>query len=241
MRYGSPSIDASVASFLERGITELVVFSLYPQFSPATTESTRSAVHRVVENRGAGLRVRFIDTFFRDKGFIEAYAKRAEESLKNYSHDFLLFSFHGLPEGRVKKADASGCHCLSRSDCCEPLTAANQNCYRAQCLETARLLAARLGLPVGRYATSFQSRLGSAEWIKPYTAEFYEQLAKRGVRRLAVMCPAFAADCVETLEEISIRGRAQFIAHGGEDLRLVPSLNSSEDWAQVICRLVNGP
>src|SRR5690606_27520586 len=117
-------------------------------------------------------------------------------------------SFHGLPERHMIKSDESGQHCLASETCCERIVQANRNCYRAQCFATARALASALELPADRYTVSFQSRLGRAVWIRPYTDVLLTELPKRGVRKLAVVCPAFVADCLETLEEIGIRANA---------------------------------
>ena len=151
--------------------------------------------------------------------------------------DHVLFSFHGLPERHLRKSDPSGRHCLERDDCCAAVTEVNRYCYRAQCFHTARGIASRLGLD-GDWSVSFQSRLGRTPWIRPYTDEVILELAANGVKRLAVYCPAFVADCLETLEEIGIRAREDFLAHGGEDLRLVPSLNAHRTWIETAARLV---
>ena len=149
--------------------------------------------------------------------------------------DHLLLSFHGLPERHLTKLDATGTHCLKNADCCQnasPQVLAK--CYRAQCLRTAAAFAASMGLPDGKWSVSFQSRLGRAKWIEPYTEARLDELAGQGVKRLLVMCPAFVADCIETLEEIGDRGREQFISAGGEELLLVPCLNDSLQWAKAL-------
>ena len=141
-------------------------------------------------------------------------------------------SFHGLPEHQVRRADPTGRYCLTTETCCATIVRENRECYRAQSFATARLLASALGLSPDRYTVSFQSRLGPAPWIRPYTDRLLEELPRRGVRRLAVLCPSFVADCLETLEEIGIRGRALFRASGGAELRLVPCLNAHPAWVR---------
>ena len=148
--------------------------------------------------------------------------------------DHVLFSFHGLPERQVKKSDLTGAHCLARADCCDAQVPANRWCYRMQCFFTARALAQRLGLDPAKWTVTFQSRLGRTPWIKPYTDLVIPELARGGAKRLAVFCPAFVADCLETLEEIGIRAKDQFLAHGGEALTLVPSLNAHPPWVRGI-------
>src|SRR5262249_10710407 len=152
--------------------------------------------------------------------------------------DFVLFSFHGLPERQIRKSDLSGRHCLATATCCDQEVLANRWCYRAQCFATARGLAARLGLEPERWTVSFQSRLGRTPWIRPYTDLLFPELARRGVRRLAVSCPPFVADCLEPREEIGIRGRADFLKAGGEALTLAPSLNAPPAWVRGLVQLV---
>jgi ferrochelatase len=154
----------------------------------------------------------------------------------------VLFSFHGLPERHVV-ASADPRVCLARPECCEQLVGGNRNCYRAQCFATARALAAALELgpdegAQGRWSVSFQSRLGRTPWIRPYTDEVIPALAQRGVRRLAVFCPAFVADCLETLEEIGMRASEGFCAAGGDTLELIPSLNSEPAWVEGLEALI---
>jgi ferrochelatase len=237
MRYGNPSLRSVLSEFKKDGIREVVVFPLYPQYSLAATESSVAATRPIAEE--LGLTVRFVPAFYDAPGFIQAFAAVARESLQGYEFDHLLFSFHGLPERQVKKTDRSpaGSHCLQSADCCARITEANRDCYRAQSYATARALAKELGLTPDRYTVCFQSRLGRTPWIKPYTDQLYVDLAGKGVRRVAVMCPAFVADCLETLEEIQIRGREEFKKLGGQDLKLVPSLNASPLWARAVLEL----
>jgi len=243
MRYGNPSIESAVDQLLAQGVTELVVLPMYPQYSLAATESSRAETLAILKRKAPGLKTRMVGAFYSDPNFIDAFVKRAREGLEGFAHDFVLFSFHGLPVRQVRKTDPTRAHCApgSGSDgrCCERFETIAPDCYRAQCFATARLMADKLGLSKDRYAVAFQSRLGRAEWIRPYTDEFYSELPAKGVKRLAVVCPAFVADCLETLEEIAIRGREDFIHQGGEDLRLVPSLNASDDWVSTVASLVN--
>src|SRR5262249_54766728 len=157
--------------------------------------------------------------------YLDAFADVGRPILAETAYDHVLFSFHGLPERQVVKTDETGAHCLRSASCCDAIVDANRNCYRAQCFATARALAGRLGLAGGAHGVSFQSRLGRTPWIRPYTDVVLEELAKNGKKRVAVFCPAFVADCLETLEEIGIRAREQWERLGGERLTLVPSLN----------------
>lgn len=238
MRYGQPSILKALEEFRAEGIRDLVIFPLYPQYSTAATESSVVECRRLAGKVFPEARLEFVPPFFADAGFIRSFAEVIRASLVEYPYDHLLFSFHGLPERQIRKLDPTGSHCLSKPDCCEVSVAANSQCYRAQCYTTARLIAQELGLTADRYTVCFQSRLGRTPWIRPYTDELYESLAKRGVKKLAVACPAFVADCLETLEEVQMRGREQFLANGGEELRLVPSLNSEPLWVEAVQKMV---
>jgi ferrochelatase len=150
----------------------------------------------------------------------------------------IIFSFHGIPERHVKKTDLTNSHCLETPQCCDQITEANKNCYRAQCFATARKLAEQLHLNPDQFHVSFQSRLGRTPWIKPYTDLLFTELAKSGVKRIAVVCPSFVADCLETLEEVAIRGRDDFIKAGGEELYFIPSLNSHPKWIEAISNMI---
>jgi ferrochelatase len=238
MRYGAPSIASALARLVAAQPRKIVVLPLFPQYSSA---ATGSAVERVYEVAGKAWNVPPIETigaFYDDPGFIAAFADVAKRHLAGFRPDFVLFSYHGLPERHMRKSDPSGRHCLASAGCCDAIGRENRYCYRAHCFATTRALVASLGLGSDRHSVSFQSRLGRTPWIHPYTDEVLPELARAGKQRLAVMCPAFVADCLETVEEIGIRARAQWRSLGGEDLLLVPSLNSDPLWIDAVARLV---
>jgi ferrochelatase len=229
MRYGKPSL----ASALERlrGVDRIVALPLFPQYAAS---STATAVARLMELATAGWDVPAIDivpAFFDDPGFLAAWEAVAAPALVAARPDHVLFSFHGLPERQIHKSDALG-RCLGSETCCDT---PHPSCYRNQCYQTARALAARLG--VTDYTVSFQSRLGRTPWITPHTDVLLDELPKQGKKRLAVLCPAFVADCLETLEEIGIRARQQWKAAGGEELVLVPSLNATPRWIDAVAQI----
>jgi len=237
MRYGSPSIESALEQLRAAGADDIVVLPLYPQYASSSTGSTLEEVYRIAGARWNTPAIAAVPPFYRQEAFIAAFAAVGRPVLERERPDHVLFSFHGLPERHMRKSDESGRHCLASDSCCDRVDGVNRNCYRAQCYATARALAAALALDQAGWSVSFQSRLGRTPWIRPYTDLVLDQLAARGVKRLAVYCPAFVADCLETLEEIGIRGREQFRAAGGDELFLIPSLNSSPLWVDAVVDL----
>jgi protoporphyrin/coproporphyrin ferrochelatase len=237
MRYGEPSLPSAVERLVAAGCDDLVVIPLYPQYSSAATGSSLEEVHRVTGARWVVPNLRVVCAFHDDPGFLESFAAVARPILDEQKPDHVLMSFHGLPERQVLKADATRAHCLRSEGCCDQLVDANRNCYRAQSYATARGIAERLGLAPTDMTVCFQSRLGRTPWIRPYTDVVLPELAKAGKRRLAVLCPAFVADCLETVEEIGIRAQAQWQGLGGESLRLVPSLNATPVWVETVAAM----
>jgi protoporphyrin/coproporphyrin ferrochelatase len=238
MRYGNPSLPDAVARLRARGVRDFTVLPLYPQEAPSSSGSTLARTYEVLAEPWDVPNVRAVPAFHSHPAFLEAFAQVARPVIAEARADHVLFSFHGVPERHVRKSDATGRHCLTSAGCCDALTETNRHCYRAQCFATARGLAGRLGLAREGWSVSFQSRLGRTPWVGPYTDGVLPELAARGVKRLAVMCPAFVADCLETLEEVAMRGREQFLASGGEALTLVPSLNAHPAWVEAVVRLV---
>ena len=238
MRYGKPSLGAALEKLRARGVRELSVVPLYPQYASSSTGSSLERVYQLVGKAWNVEALRVLPPFYDRPAFLDAFADVGRPALAEARPDHVLFSFHGLPERQVKKSDPTGAHCLARADCCDAQVPANRWCYRMQCFFTARALAQRLGLDQAKWTVTFQSRLGRTPWIKPYTDLVIPELARAGAKRLAVFCPAFVADCLETLEEIGIRARDQFLAHGGESLTLVPSLNAHPSWVRGLTQML---
>jgi ferrochelatase len=182
---------------------------------------------------------RFLQHFYDHPSWIKSLAAQIAVENQDFDADFLLFSYHGLPEHHIRQFDRTGDHCLKRLNCCDRIESANRLCYRAQCFATSRALVQHLNWPNERHQVSFQSRLGRRPWIKPYTDHVLVELAERGVKRLLVTCPSFVADCLETLEEVAIRSKRDFIAAGGQELRLVPAVNASPSWIINFVELLN--
>jgi len=235
MRYGKPSIAAGLEALIQAGVDRIVVLPLFPQYASSSTGTAVARVMELAQQAWTVPSLDFVPAFFDDPGFLDAFAAVGAASLAEAKPDHVLFSFHGLPVRQITKTDTTGAHCFKTETCCDTLT--NPSCYRAQCFHTARALAQRLDLTPERYTVCFQSRLGRTPWIQPYTDVVLDEIAKKGVKRLAVMCPAFVADCLETIEEIGMRARAQFKAAGGEELVLVPSLNASPPWIDAVAAI----
>jgi ferrochelatase len=238
MRYGRPSIAAALDRFAGAGVSRLVVFPLYPHYSSAATGSSIERVQRLAGERWNTPYLQVVPPFYDHPAYLAARAEVVRPYLDPMP-ERVFFSFHGLPERQIRKSDPSGTHCLVRTDCCAAVGPANRHCYRAQCHAAARLLAERLGVPEERRIVCFQSRLGRSPWLTPQTEEVLAAEARRGVRR-AVVVPSFVTDCLETLEELAIRGVEVWRAHGGETLQVVPALNAGDRFAAAVVEIAAG-
>ena len=238
MRYGNPSIASALAKLNAPDFSRIIVLPLYPQYAESSCETAVVETKRVAQELGWPDRLSFIPPFYDRTEFISACARRIAETHEKHPVDHVVFSFHSLPERHLQRLDETQQHCLVKSDCCDQVSEVNHNCYRAQCIFTARAIAAELGLNSDDYTVSFQSRLGRAKWIGPTTEVVLHDLAQRGVKRVAVSCPSFVADCLETLEEMGIRGWQTFIDAGGEEMYLVPSLNADQAWVETIANWI---
>ena len=238
MRYGQPSIANGLARLLEAGVSRLVAVPLYPQYAESSYETAAVALRAAAIELGCLDRLELIPPFYDHPEYIAAEAVNTGEHLERFRPDHVLFSYHSLPVRHLRRLDLTGQHCLRQDDCCERVTDANRLCYRAHCVATTRSIAQRLSLPPASYSIAFQSRLGRAAWIGPTTEEVLTELPARGVKRLAVCCPSFVADCLETLEEIGERGRKTFLEAGGSELVLIPAMNDHPRWVRALASFV---
>lgn len=239
MRYGNPSIADALRNIMRHPIEKLIVFPLYPQYSSSAVGSSVEKVLKTLETFWNIPPIRVVPPFYGSDKFIDGFRRRGKAEMKTIKPDHVLFSFHGLPERHIRKSAQGKDVCLTKDDsCCARISEKNAYCYRAQCFETARHLARELELSKSSYTVCFQSRLGRMPWIKPYTDHVLIDLAKRKHKKILVFCPSFVADCLETLEEIAIRGRESFISHGGEELRLAPSLNDESYWVETVSDMI---
>lgn len=242
MRYGNPSMTSVLDGFLRDGFERIVVLPLYPQYASSSTGSSIERLYRWAAEQPVPPSFTFVPEFYDHPGFVEAQAAVIRDHLpeSEQADTHVLFSFHGLPERQVVFTDPTKRHCFANEGCCDRIVEANRHCYRAQSFATARALAQRLGLAEDGWSIAFQSRLGRTPWIKPYTDIHLVALAQSGVKRLAVACPSFVADCLETLEEIGIRARESFAEAGGDELIAIPCVNSHPTWVRAVADLVRG-
>jgi ferrochelatase len=225
MRYSQPSIQLALEQLAD--CTSITVLPLYPQYSSAATGSPIEELLYLVKHKEVIPSLNLITQFYEHPSYIRAQAHLIKPFLHEKSH--LLLSYHGIPQRQIEKA---GCRNACSTPCQKP--ASGSSCYRAQCFQTSRLVAQELGLGASQYTTAFQSRLGAIPWVKPYTDEVLVSLADGGVQHLVVACPSFVTDCLETLEEIGIRAKEQWLDLGGSELTLVPCLNDHPVWIEAL-------
>lgn len=232
MRYGEPSIATALQQLND--CDHITIFPLYPQFSSAASGSSIEKVLTIIAKKPIQPNITVIRDFYQQPCFINAQAALIEPYLDN--QDFFLFSYHGIPERHLTKT----CCKTVCSKACDLSSRDHKACYRAQCYQTSANIAKQLNLPTQSYDTSFQSRLGRTPWIKPYTDLLLPKLIQQGIKRLVVICPSFVADCLETIEEMGIRARQQWLSLGGDTFTLIPCVNDDDRWAQAIisiCKL----
>ena len=237
MRYRNPSAADALTRLRERGVDDVLVFSLFPHYAMSSFESAIVHVQETAKRVVPRMKLRVMPPYFDDPDYIAALAASAQDFL-NGGYDHLLFSYHGIPERHLRKSDPTGCHCLATPNCCETPGPAHATCYRAQCFATTRAFVAKAGIPADKFSVSFQSRLGRDPWLKPYTDFVIPELAQRGVKKLLVICPAFVSDCLETLEEIAMRGKQSFLESGGAELMQIPCMNEHPRWLDALEKMV---
>ncbi|MDF1655290.1 MAG: ferrochelatase [Coxiellaceae bacterium] len=234
MRYGEPSMAETVRTLLQHSLKQLIVLPFYPQYATSTTSSTVAELYRVLSQHTNVPPVEVVMSFYDDPGFIAAQAAVCRSAMQAFKPDHLLMSYHGLPVSHIQKEQREPYEVCMQHKPCPLVGKHNSHCYRAHCYETSRLLADALSLSGDQYTTTFQSRFGKNKWIEPVTTEVLERLAKQGVKRLAVTMPSFVVDCLETLEEIAIRAKQQWLDLGGEEMLVIPCLNDHSQWVSAL-------
>jgi len=232
MRYGKPSARQALQALLAAGVRDILAIPLFPHYAMSTIESAVVKTQEELHALDPEARLHIQPPYYDEPGYIKALVETARPHLQDFEH--LLFSNHGLPERHIRKSDPTGAHCLRSADCCEVPSAAHGTCYRHQVLRTTEALVNEFHIPAEKYSVAYQSRLGRDKWLQPSTEDKLAELAQRGVRKLTVICPAFVADCVETLEEIGIRGKEVFLKAGGEEFELIPCINDHPAWIDAL-------
>lgn len=232
MRYAEPSIETGIQKLVDQGVTEIVLFPLYPQYAMSTTETVVEKAEEVRKKKFPTVKINYVQPFYDRKIYLDCLADSIREKLPA-DIDALQFSYHGVPERHIYKTDPT--KTCNLNDCCSrENNPSHQFCYRHQCFKTTESVIERLGLPKEKAIVSFQSRLGKDKWIEPYTDYTLETISQKGVKNLAIVCPAFVSDCLETLEEISVEGKEQFLHGGGEKFHYIPCLNDEDRWIEVV-------
>ena len=239
MRYGSMTIKKGIQELVDKGVEEVFLIPLYPQFAMATTETILVLAEEVRKSHFPDLKIESLPAFYNNPDYIEVLSSSISTHLEGKKYQHLLFSYHGVPERHIKKSDITKSHCKIDGSCCATPSKAHQFCYRHQCMEVTRLVAEKLSLKEGTYSTSFQSRLGFDPWLQPYTDRTIERLGKEGVKNMAIVTPAFVSDCLETLEEIAMEGQEIFHEMGGQNFTTIPCLNNDDNWAALLSKWVN--
>ena len=237
MRYGNPSILHGLEKLQSKGVDELLLLPMFPHYAQATTESALKHTYKQLKKINWQPNIVEMGHFETDEEYVVPLAKSIEAGLQKDTH--LLFSYHGLPVSHVKRIDKSKNHCQKVNDCCSIASEANSLCYGHHCMKTTQTVVGLLGLKADQWSLSFQSRLGPVKWLEPSTLDKVAELVERGVKKLAIVAPAFLADGLETLEELDIGIREHFISLGGEELTVIKCLNDDEDWIKGLGNLIN--
>ena len=239
MRYGSMTIKKGLQELVDKGVEEVLLFPLYPQFAMATTETITVLAEELRQEFFPSLKIESVPAFYNKADYIEVLSNSIKRHLDGKKYDHVLFSYHGVPERHIRKSDVTQSHCKIDKSCCVTPSKAHEYCYKHQCLEVTRLVGERLQFKKGAFSTSFQSRLGFDPWLQPYTDRTIERLGKSGVENMAIITPAFVSDCLETLEEIAMEGQEIFHEMGGKDFTTVPCLNDDDEFVALLSKWIN--
>jgi len=234
MRYGSGSIEEGLKELIAQGVDEVLLVPLYPHYAMSSYETVVVKTLEVRQDKFPQMEITTLPAFYKSPGYIRVLADSIQDHLKDFEYDHVLFSYHGIPERHIRKSDPTRFHCKIDGTCCSINSVAHNSCYRHQCYDTTERIVQTLGLPREKVSSSFQSRLAGDPWLKPYTDYEFKRLAEEGKTRLAVITPAFVSDCLETLEEIAMEGKEEFLEAGGSEYIHIPCLNDREDWVALM-------
>jgi ferrochelatase len=239
MRYGSMTMEKGIKELADKGVTEIFLAPLYPHYAMSSYETVVTKAEEIIAAKYPNIKLDVLPAFYNKPGYIKAMSSNIANHLKGFDYDHILFSYHGIPERHILKSDVTKSHCKIDGSCCERNSVAHHTCYRHQCFETTKEIVKTLGLKEGTYSNSFQSRLLKDPWLKPYTDFELEKFPSEGKKKLAVITPAFVADCLETLEEIAMEGKEEFLKFGGTDYKHIPCMNDNDDWVDVMVSWIN--
>ena len=241
MRYGTMTIKNALQELVDKGVDDVLMVPLYPHFAMSSTETVEVKAEEERQKHFSKIKLTTLPAFYKNKDYIKVLAESIQKGLEGFEYDHILFSYHGLPERHIRKADPTKSHGKFKEGvaCCTPDSISHKTCYRYQAYATTDMVQAQLGIAADKMSSSFQSRLAFDPWLKPYTDYEFERLAKEGKKRLAVITPAFVSDCLETLEEIAMEGKRQFQEAGGENYKHIPCLNDDDAWVSVMAKWVN--
>ena len=240
MRYGNPTPQAAYEELLQQNpdLEEVVLVPLYPHYAMSSFETAVEYMVNAHKKLGYQFTLKTIQPFYNHPAYINALAESIRPYLQE-DFDQLLFSYHGIPERHILKSDPTGSHCMQSENCCFTKSPCHKTCYRHQVTMTSELVAKKLGLPKSKWQQSYQSRLGRDPWLQPNTQVRLPLLPGEGVKKLLVVCPSFVSDCLETLEEIEIRGKEDFLKSGGESYTYIPCMNVQPLWVESLATIIN--
>ena len=239
MRYGKMSILKGLQELKNKGVDEVMLFPLYPQHAMASTTTILVLAEELRQQHFPEMKFTIVPAFYNKPGYIKALANSIKKHLDTFEYDHLLFSYHGIPKRHIRKTDITKSHCKIDGSCCNTPSPAHEFCYRHQCYETTKQVVAYLGIPEGKYSQTFQSRLAGDKWLTPYTDVEVNKMPEKGIKKLAVVTPAFVSDCLETLEEIAMEANHQFKEHGGEEFMAIPCMNDGDEWCATVSTWIN--
>ncbi|WP_033959682.1 ferrochelatase [Psychroserpens jangbogonensis] len=239
MRYGSMTIKNGLQELVDKGVDEVFLIPLYPQFAMATTETILVLAETIRKEHFPQLAIQDLKAFYNNTNYIKVLSNSVAKHLEGKDYEHLLFSYHGVPERHIRKSDITKSHCKIDGSCCATASPTHEFCYRHQCKEVTRLVGQALNLKEGTFSTSFQSRLGFDPWLQPYTDRTIERLGKEGIKKMAIVTPAFVSDCLETLEEIAMEGEEIFHEMGGKDFMTIPCLNDDKEFVDLLSGWIN--
>jgi protoporphyrin/coproporphyrin ferrochelatase len=238
MRYGTMTILKGLQELKDKGVTEVMLFPLYPQHAMASTTTILVLAEELRSKHFPEMKFTNVPAFYNKPDYIKVLADSIKKHLEGFDYDHLLFSYHGIPKRHIRKTDITKSHCTIDGTCCQTPSPAHEFCYRHQCYETTKQVVKLLGIPEDKYSQTFQSRLAGDKWLTPYTDVEINKMPKKGIKKLAVVTPAFVSDCLETLEEIAMEANHEFKENGGEEFIAIPCLNDDDDWCGVVANWI---